>query len=401
MLAAVAALLLVPAASAFAAEELHVTVVGSGAGEITSGDVFGEFKGTPTLACSYASPGPQTGVCDNEFANLGGGEEEVFAGFGGYATEMTASPAPGSEFIRWELVGQEYEGCGVGDPKCKPYVLIGEGEEASVTPCFVLTGQGAAGCTPPAGPELTVTKEGTGSGTVVSSPAGIECGGTCSAAFEENTKVTLTASPSAGSTFVSWKGCEKGGAIGRQCTVTMDKAKTVSAKFLLAYDVTVNRVGTGLGKVQSAPSGILCLANCSSTKAAFKEGTSVTLTATPSKNYVFTEWTGDCSGSGTCSLSTLSANKTVGAKFTPVAQHNLTLTKSGGGNGVVKAAQAGINCGATCLSQAAAYFQGTVVELTATPGKGSSFGGWSGACTGTGTCTVTMSEAKAVTAEFK
>jgi hypothetical protein len=48
-----------------------------------------------------------------------------------------------------------------------------------------------------------------------------------------------------------------------------------------------------------------------------------------------------------------------------------------------------------------AYFQGSEVELTATPGKGSAFGGWSGACSGTGTCKVTMSAAKSVTAEFK
>ena len=181
----------------------------------------------------------------------------------------------------------------------------------------------------------------------------------------------------------------------------MDKAKTVNAKFIKAYDVTVNRVGTGLGKVGSSPGGILCLSNCSSTTAAFKEGTSVTLTATPSKNYTFTEWTGACSGSGTCALGTLSENKTVGAKFTVVPQHLLTAKKSGGGQGTVKSNLAGINCGATCSTMTSAYFQGQEVELTATPGKGSAFGGWSGACSGTGTCKVTMSAAKTVTAEFK
>jgi len=252
-------------------------------------------------------------------------------------------------------------------------------------------------------PELTVVKEGTGSGTVVSSPAGIECGGTCKAEFAKEAKVTLTASPSAGSTFVSWKGCEKGGVNGRQCTVTMDKSKTVNAKFLLAYDVAVNRVGSGLGKVSSSPGGVLCLSNCSSTSAAFKEGTSVTLTAAPSKHFTFTEWTGDCSGAGTCSLPTLSADKSVGAKFTEVAKFDLTVTKKGGGNGTVKAKQAGINCGATCSSMAAKYYEGEVIELLVpTPGKGSTFGGWSGAgCSGTGTCVVTMSSAKSVEAEFK
>jgi hypothetical protein len=253
------------------------------------------------------------------------------------------------------------------------------------------------------GEELTVIKEGTGNGTVVSSPAGLESGGTCSKEFTKNAKVTLTASPDSESLFTSWKGCETGGAIGRQCTVTMDKAKTVNAKFTKAYDVTVSRKGTGLGKVGSSPGGVLCLSNCSSTSAAFKELTNVTLTATPSKHFTFSGWSGDCSGTGTCVLSSLEADKSAEAEFTAVPQFDLTVTKSGGGQGTVKAKQAGINCGATCSSMAAAYYQGEVIELLVPiPGKGSTFGGWSGSgCTGTGTCLVTMSGAKSVNAEFK
>ncbi|MBI3499170.1 MAG: hypothetical protein HY058_17890, partial [Proteobacteria bacterium] len=49
---------------------------------------------------------------------------------------------------------------------------------------------------------LSVTLAGSGSGTVTSSPAGINCSaGTCSASFNQGTAVTLTASPGAGSTF--------------------------------------------------------------------------------------------------------------------------------------------------------------------------------------------------------
>jgi len=250
--------------------------------------------------------------------------------------------------------------------------------------------------------ELAVTKEGTGSGTVVSNPAGIECGAICGHEYEEGTKVTLTASPSEGSLFVSWKGCETGGAIGRQCTVTMDKSKTVVAKFIQAYDVTVARKGSGLGKVSSSPGGVLCLSNCSQTTAAFKEATNVTLTATPSKHFTFTGWSGDCEGTGTCVLSALSADKSVEAEFTEVAKFDLAVFKAGGGQGTVKSNLAGINCGATCSVMASAYYEGDVVELTATPGKGSTFGGWSGGgCSGTGTCKVTMSEVQEVEAEFK
>jgi beta-lactam-binding protein with PASTA domain len=40
------------------------------------------------------------------------------------------------------------------------------------------------------------------------------------------------------------------------------------------------------------------------------------------------------------------------------------------------------------------------VTLAASPASGSSFTGWTGACSGTGTCTVTMDAAKSVTATF-
>ena len=50
---------------------------------------------------------------------------------------------------------------------------------------------------------LTVSKAGTGSGTVTSSPAGINCGSTCSAPFDLGTSVTLTATADSGSTFTT------------------------------------------------------------------------------------------------------------------------------------------------------------------------------------------------------
>ena len=57
---------------------------------------------------------------------------------------------------------------------------------------------------------VDVNKTGEGQGTVVSSPGGINCGGTCSAPYTGNTRVTLVARALPGSVFVGWNGYCKG-----------------------------------------------------------------------------------------------------------------------------------------------------------------------------------------------
>jgi hypothetical protein len=75
----------------------------------------------------------------------------------------------------------------------------------------------------------------------------------------------------------------------------------------------------------------------------------------------------------------------------------LTVTKGGTGSGSVTSNPVSIGCDPTCNS----YFAtGSSVTLTATPDSGSAFTGWSGACSGTGTCTVSMTAASSVTASF-
>src|SRR5262249_35354199 len=76
--------------------------------------------------------------------------------------------------------------------------------------------------------------------------------------------------------------------------------------------------------------------------------------------------------------------------------YTLTVTKTGTGTGTVTAPTA-LNCGTTC---SAGYALGAVVTVSQAPGSGSTFTGWSGACTGTGACSVTMSQARTVTAAF-
>jgi hypothetical protein len=173
----------------------------------------------------------------------------------------------------------------------------------------------------------------------------------------------------------------------------MSAAKSVSATFnMQTFILSLTKSGSAAGTVTSAPAGINCGATCS---ASYNSGTSVTLTATAAAGSTFTGWSGACTGTGACVV-TMSAAKSVSATFN-IQTFILSLTKSGSAAGTVTSAPAGINCGATC---SASYNGGTSVTLTATAATGASFTGWTGACTGTGACVVTMDAAKSVTAAF-
>jgi hypothetical protein len=148
--------------------------------------------------------------------------------------------------------------------------------------------------------------------------------------------------------------------------------------------LTVNVSGSGTVSGGS----ISCPGTCSQTSA---PGTMVALSAQPASGFSFSGWGGACSGAGDCSV-TLDADRTVTATFTK----NSRLTVSVSGSGTVSGGS--ISCPGTCSETVTA---GTVVGLTAHPASGFSFSGWSGACTGTGDCSVTLTADKSVTATFK
>lgn len=154
----------------------------------------------------------------------------------------------------------------------------------------------------------------------------------------------------------------------------------------------VARAGTGSGTISSSPSGISCGSACSH---AFASGASVVLTATPSAGSKFTGWSGACSGTGACKV-TMSAAQSVTASFALV--RTLRVTKLGNGSGTVASTIPGISCGSTCSY---AFVFGAKVTLIAKPAAGSKFVRWSGACSGTGVCRVTMSTGRSVIATFR
>jgi uncharacterized repeat protein (TIGR03803 family) len=126
----------------------------------------------------------------------------------GTPVTLTATASAGSTFTGWSG-----EGCS-GAGTCE----VAMDQDRSVTATFTLN-------TYP----LTVSKAGTGSGTVTSNPAGIDCGSTCSAGFNYSTVVTLSASADPGSGFTGWSG---GGCAGTgECVVAMTDTRAVTATF--------------------------------------------------------------------------------------------------------------------------------------------------------------------------
>jgi PKD repeat protein len=157
------------------------------------------------------------------------------------------------------------------------------------------------------------------------------------------------------------------------------------------FPLAVSIAGAGSGNVNRSPAGT----TCSDCTANFDAGRVVTLTATPDAGSVFAGWSGDCSGTGSCQV-TMNQARSMTATFAPNS-FMLTVSKQGTGSGQVSSSPHGITCGAGCQ---ASFDTGAVVTLTATPDPGSVFAGWSGDCSGTVSCQVTISQARSVTATF-
>lgn len=163
-----------------------------------------------------------------------------------------------------------------------------------------------------------------------------------------------------------------------------------------SFSLTVSTTGSGAGTVTAT--GLNCGADCSES---YPQGTSVTLTATPTGGSTFTGWSGDADC--TDGHVTMTTNLTCIASFAlvfppppPSPDPVLSIIKIG--NGTVTSSSAGIACGNDC---AEAYPAGSTVTLTATPDSGAKFTGWSGGgCSGAGSCLVTVNANLSVTATF-
>jgi uncharacterized repeat protein (TIGR02543 family) len=297
---------------------------------------------------------------------------------------LTATPASGFTLTNWS------GGCTGTQPTC----TVQMSAATSVTATFAQL--------------VTLSVTVSGNGYVTGGGIGCDGGQTCMATETPSTSLTLTAHPNAGGS-VFWSGCTS--TAGTFCTVTVGTtAQSVTATFsggapppIATNSLTLTVNGDGYVVSSSGSTALYCTAadgsGCTTNVPA---NTTVTLRAIPASgdNADFTGWTGDCSAftSTSCTL-TLSSSKSVVASF---AGGNTTYALTGQVVGSGTIAGGGLSCtssgGAGCNVQQAA---GAGITLTASAGFGATFTGWTGACTGTSTtCSVSMTNAKSVTATF-
>ena len=192
----------------------RATGVGSGVTTITATDSTGDSGSTSLTVVgqrtlSVVRAGAGTGSVASNPAGIDCGSDcsEPYAD--NISVTLTATAASGSTFAGWS-------GCDtVSGETCGVTMTASRSVSATFdVPRFL----------------LTVNKTGlaSGSGSVSSNPAGVDCGADCSESYTAGTVVTLTAAPSA--LFSGWTGCDT--VSDTTCTVTMQSARSVTARFV-------------------------------------------------------------------------------------------------------------------------------------------------------------------------
>lgn len=262
---------------------------------------------------------------------------------------------------------------------------------------------------------VTVASAGTtGQGRVLSSPSGIDClitgtqtTGVCAVRFPSDVNVQLSASAGSSSDFGTFSG-DCSAVQGTNCTVVPTASRRVSVGFRARQTLTVSGANSGTGTVVATDGTISCTifgANASGQcVAAFAEGATVQLTAAPTGGSAFQGWQGDCATvtGATCAL-TMDRARATSPRFIGTAA--VIVRGAGAGFGSVTSQPNGVTCsvlaGNTEGACTTSVFIGSTITLAAAPATGSEFAGWSGACTGTGACAVTVAQLSEVTASFR
>ena len=260
-------------------------------------DIGGEnYAAIPSYLLTITKTGTGAGWVGSSPGGISCGADCSESYAPGTSVKLTATASPGSAFTGWSGA------CGGMSTTC--YVTMSKAK--SVTANFTLN---------PAGQYFLSTVK-VGSGSVLSTPAGISCPTDCGEFYNSGTSVKLVATASAGYVFTGWSGAC--GGTTATCFVPMSKNKTVTATFLAVpsgkYYLGVKKAGMGTVTSVSPAGTINCGTDCSEF---YNAATVVRLHATPALGYTFTGWSGACGGTADCFVN-MSNHKFVKATFTVI-----------------------------------------------------------------------------------
>ena len=249
---------------------------------------------------------------------------------------------------------------------------------------------------------LNVIKAGTGTGTVTG--GGINCGTTCTANVGVGSQVALTATADAGSTFSNWVGACGGTG---PCTVTMSDERSVKAVFVsnAASPPNITSIQPNSGFTPETLYHSRCKRQTPARRTRqFRLNNSISqgINLVGIDNSSDTQFlatlvmsSGVAAGNHAVSVVTPAGTSSATVTLTPTPQYTVAVLKNGLGSGTVR--WSNFVCGNGCSWT---LDHGVVVSLTAEADDGSTFVGWSGPCTGTGSCTFTVDRAWNVVATF-
>ena len=141
---------------------------------------------------------------------------------------LAATPDPGATLLRW----------------------TGACSAAGATPTCDVPMLGKKTASAVFGYPVEVGRQGSGAGTVTSSPAGLECGATCTAPFAAGSTVTLTAEPDSASAFAGWSGACSGS--NPVCSFSVTSPADVVATFVSVVSVEEDGAEVGYAWGRSA-----------------------------------------------------------------------------------------------------------------------------------------------------
>jgi hypothetical protein len=201
-------------------------------------EVTANFEALPQQTMTVAKLGTGAGLVSSSPVGIDCGPTCTSGFDAGTELTLTAEESPGSTFSGWSGA------CSGAAAVC--HVTLDKAQDASATFTPIPPPTSADPASKPR--RLAITVGGTGSGTIVSNPAGIECGTPCSAVYPPGTVISLSATADSDSHFSGWSGCDS--VVGNHCTVTLGTSKIVSAGFeegaTVKLGTFLHKGGTGI-----------------------------------------------------------------------------------------------------------------------------------------------------------